>query len=379
MTAMRTSRPLALSRVLALSVAITLGAPPAWSEDGAAGPAWLRAPLGRGPVAGTWTHDGEHAWWGIDTALPLSFGPARERAKAEGRPALGLGLSIAGRGTPHTRDLSYTALFDRRGREAGTWCGLSSGGIDAQTRLHVATGLWRSIASFEVESGLASSVVEHHARVADHWGYAPDSLHWRDTTTFRNVDRSGLWTTAHCALRWRHGRLELTTIGGLTAGEGAPLERWAQVAVHLQASRNLLLLAAFGDRPSAMLAFDPAARSHTMVGAQVALWPSREWAMSRSIVLRAREWRTHRVHNGRTLVRVKCTDASLVEITGDFTDWTPLALVATGGGWWRSSVTIPPGLHQVQIRIDGGEWHAPPGLPRVNGAFAGVAGALLVD
>jgi hypothetical protein len=272
----------------ALVLATVFGVPGAARAGEAAGPAWLRAPKTRGPVAGSFAYDGERAWWGFDSVLPLSFGFARGTTPAEGPPALGLGLSVAGRGFADGRELSATALVDRRGPHAGAWLGLSNGG--GGDRLHLATGLWRAVASVEYEAGLASSLLQYDERIAEQWSYWPDSLHRRDTTTFRDHERTGLSTTVHGTLRWRHGRLELATVGGLTAGEGASLERWAQATMHFQASRRLLLTAAYGDRPAAAVAFDPTARPKTMVGAQLALWSSPEWAMSKAIAARAIAW-----------------------------------------------------------------------------------------
>jgi 1,4-alpha-glucan branching enzyme len=83
--------------------------------------------------------------------------------------------------------------------------------------------------------------------------------------------------------------------------------------------------------------------------------------------------------DGRTTVRLRCRHASRVELAADFTDWAPIAMTATGDDWWETSLTITPGLHQVQVRLDGGAWQVPPGLPRTSREFAGDAGVLVVN
>ena len=93
----------------------------------------------------------------------------------------------------------------------------------------------------------------------------------------------------------------------------------------------------------------------------------------------ARQWRAESVDDGRTRVRLRCRHASRVELAADFTDWAPIAMTATGDDWWEASLTITPGLHQVQVRFDGGAWQVPPGLPRTNREFAGDAGVLVVN
>ena len=369
-----------MTGAIALALALAAWAPAASAADEAAGPEWLRAPHARGPLAAALGVDERHAWWGIDGALPLSFGLPRVRTNVAGQPVLGLGLSVAGSASSDARDLRYTALLDRRSRLAGGWLGVSTGAGNGQgSSLHLGTGLWRAVASIEVEAGVVSGMEAMTTREVSHWKVYADSLHSRDTTTYRDVDRSGLSTTAQSAVRWHFGRMELTAIGGLTVSARTTPRRWAQATLHLQASPRVLMLAAFGLRPSASLAFEPATRPNTMVGVQVAPWASRDWGVARSIVPVARQWRAQPIGDGRTVVLMQCRHASRVELAADFTDWAPVAMTATWDGWWEAGLTILPGLHQVQVRLDGGAWQVPPGLPRTNREFAGDVGVLVID
>jgi hypothetical protein len=47
-------------------------------------------------------------------------------------------------------------------------------------------------------------------------------------------------------------------------------------------------------------------------------------------------------------------------------------------GVWTASVPIAPGSHQVSIRIDGGAWIAPPGVPTVADEFKGAVGIIVI-
>jgi hypothetical protein len=67
-----------------------------------------------------------------------------------------------------------------------------------------------------------------------------------------------------------------------------------------------------------------------------------------------------------------------VELSGDFTGWKAVPLVATPGDAWRISLPIAPGTHQVNIRVNGGRWMVPPGLPPILDEFGGAAGLLVV-
>ena len=367
-------------RALGSALMIVGAARVAQAVDEAPGPAWLRDPLTRGPLAASLGLDPRHTWWGVDGTIPLNLGTPPVPTGATSQPVLGLGLSIAGQAGSGTRSVRYSALVDRARPSTGEWLGVSTGGGSQglDTRLQFGTGLWRSLAPIEIEAGMVSSFVGYQRREASHWGFYRDSLHWRDTTTYQNVDRSGIWHTAHGAVRWRNGRMELTAIGGITVGQRIEPRRWAQAMLDIRASRRLKVMAAYGRRPAASMAFDRSAPPQAMLAFQVAPWASREPPSLAAVVPRAREWST-RPLGDRTVCSVRCPDATQVEITGDFTDWAPVALSPAGRGRWETTLAIAAGLHQVQIRLDGGEWQVPPGLPSTQHEFAGTVGVLLID
>ena len=76
-------------------------------------------------------------------------------------------------------------------------------------------------------------------------------------------------------------------------------------------------------------------------------------------------------------IDVHADSASRVEIMGDFTNWSPV-LLDRAGDVWRLERAIPPGLHRVAIRLDGGPWIVPVNLPRVEDDLAGPVGIITV-
>jgi len=78
-------------------------------------------------------------------------------------------------------------------------------------------------------------------------------------------------------------------------------------------------------------------------------------------------------------IRVEAGTANTVEISGDFTQWRPVRLVQSADGSWTVSLPIALGTHQVNVRVDGGEWVAPPGLLTSRDEFGGVVGILVVE
>jgi len=78
-------------------------------------------------------------------------------------------------------------------------------------------------------------------------------------------------------------------------------------------------------------------------------------------------------------IRLDARGAKTVEISGDFTQWRPVRLVQGADGSWTVSLPIGLGTHQVNLRIDGGAWVAPPGLLTSKDEFGGVVGILVVE
>jgi len=367
----------ACARIGAAVLFVLCVAPRAHADSAPDGPMWLRAPRERGPLAGTLAYDGRSSW-GLDAAIPLGrIAGVHEPPRV---PRLALGLSMSGLTNGATDDLRFAAVVDGRRGRAGTWLGVANDAHDAAGgRLHLGAGVWRSFAPFEAEAGMVTSTVSILGREFVSTHADSGRLGWRDSLTVHEFERTAQWTTVQGALRWHRGRVELGTIGGVTVGPGATTGRWAQATLHLRTGPRLLLLAAYGTRPPSAMAFDPTARPGTMVGMQVALAPSHEWALSGALTPRMRDWRAGRAPDGRFVAWLRCRNARAVELTGDFTDWTPVSLEAREGGWWRVALDVPPGLHQVQVRLNGGAWQPPPGLPRTQGAFAGVAGVVVME
>ena len=80
----------------------------------------------------------------------------------------------------------------------------------------------------------------------------------------------------------------------------------------------------------------------------------------------------------RRTLRVRVPDAATVEVMGDFTDWVPVSLARASPGVWETSITIPAGLHRVNIRVNGGSWTAPRGARQERTEFGGVVGLVVI-
>jgi hypothetical protein len=70
--------------------------------------------------------------------------------------------------------------------------------------------------------------------------------------------------------------------------------------------------------------------------------------------------------------------ARVVELMGDFVDWLPVPLIRQPNGEWRGYYHITPGLHRVNIRIDGTDIDAPVNWPVDKDEFLGSVALVLV-
>jgi hypothetical protein len=80
-------------------------------------------------------------------------------------------------------------------------------------------------------------------------------------------------------------------------------------------------------------------------------------------------------------ITVRGVTGNRVELAGDFTDWQPVLLTRRGGAdtlAWCGQFIVRAGAHRVVIRVDGGAWQPPKGVPVVNDSFDGLVGLLVV-
>jgi hypothetical protein len=73
--------------------------------------------------------------------------------------------------------------------------------------------------------------------------------------------------------------------------------------------------------------------------------------------------------------------AERVEISGDFTNWVPVAMQENSQqpGQWVLTLPIPRGKYQMNIRRDGGQWTVPAGLLPLTDEFGGSVGLLVIE
>jgi hypothetical protein len=321
--------------------------------------------------------------WRLDGSLRAQLTPA---IAAELRTAL------------HTSD--QPAAFERRasrtearlsaGDEAqGAWLGLAyehdlSGGISDRGPL-LTVGAARRAGAV----GLGAAVVQTVDRVVVERqgvmdfgpkqahvppGGEPESLYvWRFTEA-----HIGIATDALLSGRWEHRRLSLETLAGVTLNPVVTPRWWSQVGASVAVAPHISLFGTAGKPAPRWLALNasPDARATLGVRLTTQASPALEPEPGRPS---PPAWKLRPLGEGWYVIEIRVAHASAVSVMGDFTEWNPGALQHLSGPRWAVAVQLAPGVHQVQVRIDGGAWQAPAGLAAVDDGFSGSAGVFVAE
>jgi hypothetical protein len=185
--------------------------------------------------------------------------------------------------------------------------------------------------------------------------------------------------SARLGARWQRGRWMIESAAGLLLHRFASPHRWAQSSFLLGLGRDLALSATIGGSAPRWLALEPAAERRVSLGLRLA--PEMFPAMSGPRAGRAESptWNLVRGPRGWTVIQVCAKGAGRVELIGDFTGWQATSLRRVGGSRWELGLALEPGMHQVNLRVDGGPWTPPAGLPTMADGFDGMAGVLVVE
>lgn len=269
---------------------------------------------------------------------------------------------------------------------AGVWAGAGTGGASHDGRgralfLAEAGGRlrWRGAGvSFNVRQTQLNGIpaTYHDSLVA-----ATDtSAAWHLVTLITPKIPARRYTEAELLMHLAAGAvaLEARAGGRLERGKTRALG-WAQAAADVTLSRRVALTLAAGRlRGTPELASRPA----PFLSLALRLVPGRGAPTVRTPaqgpIDEAPAFDVSSDGTVRTLT-VRVPAATRVELKADFTDWQPRSL-APGDepGTWRVTLPVPPGTYHVNLRVDGGEWIAPPGLPDLEDEFGGRVGLLVI-
>jgi hypothetical protein len=287
------------------------------------------------------------------------------------------GGSANGDGT-HTGSFSGMARAHLLNDRAGVWIGAGGGRVYDGT-------LWRNL--IQGEAGAWASI-PHGTLTAV---VTPSKL--GDTITY---------TDAQGTLSVFHERIGVDVSAGFRTGSSLPIvggdtKSWGSVSGAFWVTSNIAIIAGAGTYPVNFGQGFPGGRfvsAGIRIGKMPGSWDRSDVALQQSMgaspvptvtpvdeVVSVPANPVLQVSSdeaGQTVLIVSAPNATLIEIAGDFTNWEPLALSKRSGGSWGTTLLLKPGIYETNIRIDGGPWFSPSGIPSKSDEFGQSVGLLVI-
>ena len=333
---------------------------------------WPRATIG---LSGTVSHLAAGGWSGQGALAGSVFTPPAGPLVGELSALAGVG---AVQGGARARRGLGVARAHLMGARAGLWVGAGAGRADddaggRRVRLGEA-GAW-------ARHGAAMALVSVGPTAVD------DTIRYAD---------------AQAAFRLDVARLELGASAGLRTGRqptGAPVpalldvgRSWGSASLAAWLTSHVALVGTAGTYPADPTQGLPGGR-FASVGLRLGTRERRaapetgrtrgrlpvDAVATAGVAAGATGFEARADGDGRWTLRVRADGARTLELAGDFTGWEPVALAATGDGWWSVTLAVAAGAHEMNVRRDGGAWIVPPGLAVVTDEFGGTSGVLVIE
>ena len=178
-------------------------------------------------------------------------------------------------------------------------------------------------------------------------------------------------------------KVDLTVSGGIRGGSNLPTlggtaTSWGSVSATGWIWPRIAVVASAGTYPVDLTQGFPGGRFASLsirVGSR-RFSPSTEPALD---VRATKMFEVKPVNRTLQTIRIRSQSATTVEVMGDFTGWEPVRLDSEGSGWWSVTLAATPGLHEMNMRIDGGRWVIPAGMARKRDEFGGTVGVFLIS
>ena len=244
--------------------------------------------------------------------------------------------------------------------------GAVGGAAGATTRAGTSSATWRGLADAWASAGTERFFGSLALTSAPVLGVVPRSA---PTPRVRYLD---------LLTGWRHevGGLSIGAAAGIRDGMGEVVGgTWGAADASLWLTSHAALVLAAGTTLPDVVRGTPRS-TYVSAALRIAARPHVRLEMRRQDVSVARA-RLSAGANGVQRIEIVASGASRVELRGDFTDWRAVPLEPRGGVF-RLELPLPPGLHRLSVRIDGGDWIAPANLPRVGDGSGGAVGLLTV-
>ena len=318
---------------------------------------------------------------GVRAAVPFGVGPFDLRV---GGSVHRVGSEVGVR-TPFT----FESTLGWRHRSGGFWIGT---GAETATRVDTQPvrpllryGAWQSFRRIQIGIGATTRGARLGGRPASVRTVTYyDSLftdtglvfvqRQRTTGDSGSPARAAHWSDIEGRAAWHISSVAMeATVGARPRVESFSPAVWGRIGATYPVTSRFSLAGAVGIEP-ARFALGIPTSTFLSVALRVRPWRSTsasDAALQTAFVVQRASDSTHRVV-------MTMPSASSVELSGDFDGWRPTSLVETRTGVWETTLALKPGTYHVNVRVNGGRWLPPPGLPQAEDDFNGAVGVLVV-
>lgn len=271
-------------------------------------------------------------------------------------------------------------------RSGGVWV---AGGVAKPWRIAVVSavdvseaGAWLDLNGARLRATYTNYVLAKTGAPVDSTGSAPACV--AVTAGTQAVCSQTNFGDLVSSLHWAFWRLEIDALGGHRFGSAydvtSDTRQWASGTATIWLNDRWAFFAGGGRAPANPARGIPPIDFGT-AGLTLAYWPIPKGVVpvaSANTVTLVRAFEARATTNGMERIVIRVGGVESVEIMGDFTDWNATALTRHGRDLWELAVPVASGVHQINLRVDGGPWVAPPGLPTLHDNFSGDVGVLVV-
>ncbi len=186
-------------------------------------------------------------------------------------------------------------------------------------------------------------------------------------------------TTAQMSLRWEGPRLELESGAGVSVSRASRPQRWLRASGGWWFTRAAAFVVSASTRPPDVFRLDAPIKPCVTAALRLASAPGPDSFVPLLAEAQVIDWDLRPLGGGRYVLDVRAPHARAVEVMGDMTGWSPTPLRQCDSELWTVVLAMSPGVHQMNLRLDGGPWVPPPGAPAISDGFNGAAGVLVAE
>jgi hypothetical protein len=197
-------------------------------------------------------------------------------------------------------------------------------------------------------------------------------------------ERQSRFSDLEGSMNWEAGPLELNVQTGYRFGDSydvtADSRRWSSGRATIWLNERVAIIGAGGRQPAQPRRGFPA-RNFGMAGLEIAYQPMSKSAVPVSMphAILVKKFEMQPGTGGMHKIVIRVGGVETVDVMGDFSDWSPLTLVRRGRDLWELNVPLSAGMHHINVRVDGGPWMAPPGIPTMHDSFSGDVGLIVIS